>query len=256
MRNGVEMTLSHELLDQRLSRPFKYFDRVESTNDIAKAWLAAGAPEGAVVIANEQTRGRGRKGRAWHTPPDAGLALSLILRPDGALLPRLNMLAALSVSDLAREVGCRDVGIKWPNDVLIKGLKVSGILPEAIWDGNQLRGAILGIGVNVRLDFSVSALCHTAISLEAVVGRRLDRCALFASLLCRIDCWYRLIDSPKLFDAWKSRLETIGKTVTVDGVEGVAMNVDTDGALLIRDEQGKIHHTGTGDLVMNAEESR
>ena len=256
MRNGVGMTLSQELLEQRLNRPFKYFDRVESTNDIAKDWLAAGAPEGAVVIANEQTRGRGRKGRAWDMPPDASLALSLILRPPGALLPRLNMVAALSVYDLARECGCEQVGIKWPNDVLAKGLKVSGILPEAVWEANLLTGAILGIGVNVRLDFSGSALRHTAISLEDDVGRRLDRCELIASLLRRIDCWYRLIDSPILLAAWKSRLETIGKTVAVDGVNGVAVNVAADGALLIRDEQGKIHQTGTGDLVMNAEESR
>ena len=250
MRQGVEVTLSQELLEQRLTRPFKYFDRVESTNDIAKDWLATGAPEGAVVIANEQTRGRGRKGRAWHTPANAGLALSLILRPDGAFLPRLNMAAALSVTELAREYGCENVGIKWPNDVQINGLKVCGVLPESIWDGKQLRGAILGIGVNVRLDFSGSAMRHSAVSLEDVVGRRLNRCELIVALLRLIDGWYRLIDSPMLIAAWKSRLDTLGKTVAVDGVKGVAVDADADGALLIRDERGAIHQTGTGDLVM------
>ena len=127
MRTGDEVTLSQGLLERRLTRPFKYFDRVESSNDEALAWLAAGAPEGAAVIANEQTRGRGRKGRDWHTPPNVALALSLILKPDSALLPRLNMVAALSVYDLARETGCQVVGIKWPNDVQVNGLKVSGV---------------------------------------------------------------------------------------------------------------------------------
>ena len=248
------MALSQKLLEQRLNRPVKYFDQVESTNDAAKAWLAAGAPEGAVVIADEQTRGRGRRGRSWHSPPNAGLALSLVLQPESAHLPRVNLVAALSVYDLVRECGCEQVGIKWPNDVLADGLKVSGILPEAVWEASRLKGAILGIGVNVRLDFSGSALRHSAISLEDVAERQLDRGELIASLLRRLDHWYRLIASPALFAAWKSRLITLSQPVRVGEIEGVAVDVTADGALLIRDEQGNIHHTGTGDLVMNAEE--
>ena len=250
------MALSQKLLEQRLNRPVKYFGQVESTNDAAKAWLAAGAPEGAVVIADEQTRGRGRKGRSWHAPPNAGLALSIVLQPASAQLSRLNLVAALSVYDLVRECGCEQVGVKWPNDVLAKGLKVCGILPEAVWEASLLKGAILGIGVNVRLDFSGSALRHTAISLEDVAERRLDRSELIASLLCRLDHWYRLIASPALLATWKSRLITLDQPVRVGKIEGVAIDVTADGALLIRDEQGNIHHTGTGDLVINAEESR
>ena len=248
------MALSQKLLEQRLNRPVKYYDQVDSTNDAAKAWLAAGAPEGAVVIADEQTRGRGRKGRSWHTPPTAGLALSLILQPDSAQLPRLNLVAALSVYDLVRECGCEQVGIKWPNDVLAAGLKVSGILPEAIWEASLLKGAILGIGVNVRLDFSGSALRHSAISLEDIAGRQLDRGDLIAFLLRRLDYWYRLMASPALVAAWKSRLMTLSQPVRLGEIEGIAVDVAADGALLIRDEQGDIHHTGTGDLIMNAEE--
>ena len=250
------MALSQKLLEQRLNRPVKYFGQVESTNDAAKAWLAAGAPEGAVVIADEQTRGRGRKGRCWHTPPNAGLALSLVLQPESAQLSRLNLVAALSVYDLVRECGCEQVGVKWPNDVLAKGLKVCGILPEAVWEASLLKGAILGIGVNVRLDFSGSALRHTAISLEDVAERQLDRSELIASLLCRLDHWYRLIASPALLATWKSRLITLSQPVRVGEIEGVAVDVTAEGALLIRDKQGNIHHTGTGDLVINAEESR
>lgn len=249
------MALSQKLLEQRLTRPFKYFEQVDSTNDVAKAWLASGAPEGAVVIANEQTRGRGRRGRAWQTPADTGLALSVILKPSGAQLPRLNMVAALSVYDLARECGCDDVGIKWPNDVQARGLKLSGALPEAFWLGSQLRGAILGIGVNIRVNFDDAELRHSAISLEDVVKRRLDRCELIASLLRRIDHWYCLIDSPALVANWKDRLATLNQAVAVGGVEGVALDVSADGALLIRDKKGHIHQIRTDDLSENAIEA-
>ncbi|MCY4063691.1 MAG: biotin--[acetyl-CoA-carboxylase] ligase [Chloroflexi bacterium] len=257
MRNGTEVTLSQELLEQRLTRPFKYFDRVESSNDEAAAWLAAGAPEGAGVIANEQTRGRGRGGRHWHTPPNVALALSLILKPNSAYLPRLNMLAALSVYDLARECGCEVVGIKWPNDVQVNGLKVSGVLPEAIWEAGELRGAILGIGVNVRMDFNGTELQESAISLEDVVKKRLDRGELIANLLRRINHWYCRIASPTLFSTWKSRLNTLGQSVTVNGVKGVALDVNTVGALLIRDDKGQTHRIDAGDLIIkSANESR
>ncbi|MCY3916004.1 MAG: biotin--[acetyl-CoA-carboxylase] ligase [Chloroflexi bacterium] len=251
------MTLSQDLLEKYLTRPFKYFERVESSNDEALAWLEAGAPEGAAVIANEQTRGRGRRGRYWHTPPNVALALSLILKPESALLPRLNMVAALGVYDLARETGCEAVGIKWPNDVQVNGLKVSGVLPEAIWEAGELRGAVLGIGVNVRLDFSGTELQDSAISLEDVVQKRLDRAVLIATLLRRIDHWYCRITAPTLFSTWKSRLNTLGQTVTVDGVKGVALDANAEGALLIRDDKGHIHQTDVGDLIVqSANESR
>ena len=248
------MTLSQTLLEKVLSRPFRYVDQVDSTNDTAKAWLEAGAPEGAVVIAGEQTRGRGRRGRSWHTPPAAALALSLILKPPEAFLPQLNMVAALSVYDLAQACGCENVRIKWPNDILVDGKKVSGILPETVWQGGDLVGAIVGIGVNVRIDFSGSALEITAISLEDVVERRLDRVRLTEHLLCRFDHWYSLIATPAVFREWRARLDTLNKTVAVDKVKGVAFDVSPEGALLIRDANGRVHQAHAGDLVVSSRE--
>lgn len=246
------MTLSQSALSQALSRPFKYFDRVDSTNDVAKAWLADGALDGALVIANEQTRGRGRLGREWRTPPDSALALSLILKPDKSYLPRLNMTAALSVCEMIMECVPVDAGIKWPNDVIVQGRKVSGVLPEAIWEADQLAGAVLGIGVNVRVDFSGSALRESAISLEQAAGRRLDRVVLITALLRRFDAWYSQIGSPALFDAWRSRLGTLNEVVTFHDLEGVATGVTAEGALLIRDANGRIHKRGAGELVVGA----
>ena len=240
------MTLSQSILQQKLTSPFKYFERVDSTNDVAKAWLAAGAPEGGVVIANEQTRGRGRRGRRWRTPPKAALALSLILKPEAAHLPRLNMLAALCVCELAEEVGCKEVGIKWPNDIEIDGKKVCGILPEALWQSDRLIGAALGIGVNVRVDFSRSPLRGRAISLEDGAGRRLDRAELIGALMRKLDGWYAQIGSPTLLETWRSRLTTLNQAVVVDGLSGVAIDVTADGSLLIRDKDGQIHPTNEG----------
>ena len=227
------MTLSTESLQRHLDRPFKYFDSVDSTNDIAKAWLEDGASSGSVVIADEQRKGRGRKGRTWHTPPNVALAVSVILRPKHEYISRINMIGALSVYDLAEHVGCTQVGIKWPNDVQVDGKKVSGILPEVVWDKDKLIGVVLGMGVNVRVDFSDSELADRAISLEMAVGRELNRAELIAFLLTRIDQWYEQIESNVLFDTWKKRLNMIGKPVRVEDVEGMAVGVEEDGSLLV-----------------------
>lgn len=248
------MTLSQSLLEKVLARPVRYFDQVDSTNDTAKAWLEDGAPEGALVIAGEQKRGRGRHGRSWHTPPDAALALSLILKPPEALLPRLNMAAALSVYDLAQKCGCENVRIKWPNDILVDGKKVSGVLAETVWEGGDLVGAIVGIGVNVRIDFEGSALFATAISLEDVVEGKLDRVWLTEYLLRRFDYWYSLIATPAVFRAWRERLDTLKQNVAVGKVEGVAFDVSPAGALLIRDANGRVHQANAGDLVIASRE--
>ncbi len=248
------MTLSQTQLEKVLARPVRYFDQVDSTNDTAKAWLAGGAPEGAVVIAGEQKRGRGRHGRSWHSPPGAALALSLILKPPEALLPRLNMAATLSVYDLAQACGCENVCIKWPNDILVDSKKASGVLTEAVWEGGNLVGAIVGIGVNVRVDFSRSALSVSAISLEDAVKGRLERVWLTAYLLSRFDHWHSLIATAAVFREWRDRLNTLNQTVAIDNVKGVAFDVSPEGALLIRDAKGRVHQTRAGDLAVSSRE--
>lgn len=244
------MTLSQEALQARLNRQFKYFDAVDSTNDIAKTWLLQGAPSGSAVIADEQLKGRGRKDRTWHTPAGVALAVSVILRISESHLNRVSLLGALAVYDLAVHVGCEQVGIKWPNDVQVNGKKVSGILPEAVWDGNKLIGVVLGMGVNVRFDFADTELEETAISLETVIRQALDRTLLLDFLLKRIDDWSLNLTSDKLFSTWKSRLNTLNQHVTVDTISGLAVNVDADGALLIQTDDGKIERVLAGDVLI------
>ena len=243
------MTLTVERLSRQLSRPFKYLDSVESTNDVAKTWLLEGAPELACVIADEQRRGRGRKGRVWHTPPGVALAISIILRPPARLLPRVNMIGALSVCDLARQVGCSEVGIKWPNDVQVQGRKVSGILPESIWEDNKLVGVALGVGINVRMNFKGTGLENKAISLEDIVNDSLDRTELTVTLLERVEHWYRLIDTDEIFATWKSRLNMLQKRMKIDGLEGISLDVTPDGELLVQDARAKIHRVSTGEIA-------
>ena len=247
------MSLSEESLKQQLSRPFRYFESVASTNDVAKTWLMAGAPELASVIADEQRHGRGRKGRVWHTPPGRALALTVILCPPARHLPRVNMIGALSVFDLAQRVGCGGIGIKWPNDVQVQGKKLSGVLPEAIWEDGELVGVALGIGVNVRMDFQGTELENQAISLEAAIDKRLDRAELTAMLLSCVEYWYRLIDTEAVFRTWRSRLNLLQSPVQIDDIKGIALDVSADGELLVQDERAKIHRISSGAISAIAE---
>ncbi|HEX2621511.1 MAG TPA: biotin--[acetyl-CoA-carboxylase] ligase, partial [Phototrophicaceae bacterium] len=239
------MTLDQTLLAERLASrplPYRFYHQVDSTNDLAQQWLREGAPSGAVIIADEQLKGRGRKGRFWHTPPGVALAISVILRPEPAALHQVTMLGALAIADLLDELGAADVGIKWANDVLLNGRKVSGVLSEAIWDGDQLIGAVLGRGINVRIDFTATELAQKAISIEPALGVPVNRADLLAKLLARIDYWSDRLGTRALFHDWRGRLVTPGKHVTITDdhgtVSGIAQGVDDGGALLVRDDDG------------------
>ncbi|MDQ7025934.1 MAG: biotin--[acetyl-CoA-carboxylase] ligase [Anaerolineae bacterium] len=243
------MTLSQKTLDERLVYPCRYFDSVDSTNDIAMQWLQEGAVSGSVVIADEQRQGKGRKGRTWYTPPKVALAMSVILKPSPENANRISMIGAVAVYDLCESVGAKNIGIKWPNDVQINGKKVSGILPEAAWDTGKLLGVVLGLGVNVRVKFE-GELAQTATSLENEIEQSLDRIELLVTLMNRIDYWMARINNPELFDIWKSRLNTIGQQVEVDGIVGQAQGVDEGGALLITVADGSIKRVLAGDVSL------
>ncbi|MBZ0289404.1 MAG: biotin--[acetyl-CoA-carboxylase] ligase, partial [Anaerolineae bacterium] len=188
-----------------------FYARVDSTNDMAMALLAEGQTDH-VVIADEQVKGKGRLGRTWYTPPGTALIVSVTLGvTEPKWLSRVTMLGALAIAGMIEGLGVAGVGIKWPNDVQVSGKKVSGVLSEAAWNGNQLRGVVLGMGVNVRIDFSGTELADSAISIEPVLGRNVDRLELLGDLMARIDDWYARIGSDALFDAWKSRLNMLGK---------------------------------------------
>lgn len=244
------MTLSHERLETVLTVPYRYFETITSTNDHAKQWLSDGAIDMSVVIADEQRTGRGRKGRTWYTPPGVALAVSIIMRDtEPTVAMHSSMIGALAVAELCDEVDTKNVGIKWPNDVQIAGKKVSGILPEAVWQGDELLGVVLGIGVNVRVPFE-GELATTATSLETACACRLDRLQLVAMLVERVVHWANQ-PSVALLTAWQARLTTLGQRVASDEATGVARSVDAAGALIVEDlDTGATHRIVAGDLTI------
>lgn len=251
------MTLTESRLRAALgARQFRFYPQVGSTNDIARAWLAEGAAHGALVIADEQVSGRGRLGRGWSTPPGTALAVSVVLRVGAGGLPQVTLLGALAIAETLDELGAPDVAIKWPNDVLLSGRKVSGVLTEADWDGNRLRGAVLGMGVNVRVDFTGTPLEQTAISIEPALGRPVDRSALLAALIERVMTRADLLGSDALLRAWRARLVTLGQAITLHlpggTLSGIAEDVTAEGALLVRTAAGQSQVVHAGDVSASA----
>lgn len=241
--------LTHASLTQALgTRPFRFFPSISSTQNEALIWLKGNAPQGAVVIADEQTAGRGRMGRTWHTPAGVALAMSVILRPSPQGAKQVFMAGAVAVAEMLEELGISHVSLKWANDVRINGKKVCGVLPEAVWEGDKLQGVVLGIGVNVRVNFGNSDLAQTATNIETALGKSCDRAELIAKIVSQLDNWIPHLGSDTLYQAWRSRLDTLGTTVTVEGITGIAHDVTPDGALIIRRADGTDHMVIAGDI--------
>jgi len=251
----VTLTSAHVTRRFANRREIRFYESVESSNDLAMQWLREGAVAGSAIIADEQRKGRGRKGRVWYTPPGVALAVSVVLRPKAKFASRSSIVGALAVSDLCLHAGLSDVGIKWPNDVQVSGKKISGVLPEAVWDGDNLQGVVLGMGVNVRNEFD-EELAHVATSIEAELGKNVERLDLLDHLLLRVDHWAQKISSEEIITAWKGRLNTLGHEVTVhEGdrrIVGQAVDADPDGALLIQIADGSIQRVLAGDLTLSA----
>lgn len=227
-------------------------DTVDSTNRQARLWAREGAAHGAVVIAQAQTAGRGRRGRGWVSSPGAGLWLSIVLRPafPPPLYPRLPLAAALAAADACQTVCGVPPRIKWPNDLLLHGRKIAGILAEG-----ESSAVVLGIGINVRQragDFPPE-LAGTAGSLEMLTGRTVPLPALEAALL---DALEARVDNPDFLQEYAARCATIGTQVLVAAPEetyaGYAEGIDEAGALLVRDAAGVLRRVLAGDVTIRA----
>ena len=251
--------LSQSLLEESLApHSVRYFDTSGSTNDEAMEWLMQGGATGSLVIANQQTKGRGRLGRTWITPPGAALALSIILHPPIVYVHRLVWVGALAVADVCEMMLVENVpipqplprvGIKYPNDVQIEQRKVSGILTEAAWQESKLLGVVLGIGLNLNVEFPPE-LQTTAANLSAFAPNLPDAPTLYQRLVARIIYWNERLASDELFNAWKSRLTTLGQRVKVNDLTGLATDVTQDGYLLLKTDDGVIHRIIVGDVLL------
>jgi len=231
------------------------YPSLSSTNDIAKREAKKGAREGTVVLAEEQTAGRGRLKRAWLSPKGS-IALSIILHPTPAQLPYLIMVASLAVARCIEKVGGLETQIKWPNDVLIKGKKACGILIESDVRGSAVDYAVIGIGINVNLkpaDFP--EIAATATSLAQELGREISRREMIRCLLEEAEKLYlALPEGSSVFREWRDRLVTLGKEVELisgkTSYQGVAESVASDGSLLLRQPDGNLIKIVAGDVSL------
>ena len=239
-----------------LGEPLYFYPSIGSTNDHAADFASQGSPHGTLIVAEEQTSGRGRAGRYWFTPPDSALAFSLVLRPQGLTLEtlgELTALGALAVAEALENVGVEAL-IKWPNDVLINGRKVAGVLTEASWLADELEFAILGVGVNVRSKsvppdekVDIPATC-----VEAIVGERVDRHELLLNVIQGVGKWYLHLGSPQILVAWDQRLAYRGQRVKVHHVKGEILGrvqgLAIGGCLKLQSDDGEIIEIAVGDV--------
>lgn len=247
--------ISRNLKTDFIGKKVIAYPSLSSTNDIAKREARKGAREGTVILAEEQTAGRGRLKRAWLSPKGS-IALSIILHPTPAQLPSLIMVASLAVAHCIEEVSGLETQIKWPNDVLINGKKVCGILIESDVRGSAVDYAVIGIGINVNLkpaDFP--EIAATATSLAQELGREISRREMIRCLLVEAENLYlALPEDDSVFREWRDRLVTLGKEVELisgkTSYQGVAESVANDGSLLLRQPDGSLIKIVAGDVSL------
>jgi BirA family biotin operon repressor/biotin-[acetyl-CoA-carboxylase] ligase len=230
---------------------------VGSTMDLARDAAEHDAAEGTLALTDEQTAGRGRMGRSWVAPPAANLLSTLILRPPSMkVMRRIAMIAPLAIVEGVADTCGITCDIKWPNDVQVRGKKLAGILIESISGEDGALTALVGPGINVNFDpRQVAEIRDIATSLQVELGREADREALLASYLLHFEGMYDAAKagaSPR--DRWRERLVTLGQRVTVTEAtrttEGVAEDVDDEGGLLVRRDDGSLVTVEAGDVTL------
>ena len=248
------------LTTQTLGRILQVKPRAASTNDDAKQLAREGASEGAVVVADQQHRGRGRQGRSFASPAGVGVYLSLLLRPQIELgrLPQLTLVAAVATAEAIAEVSALPVELKWPNDVMIHNKKAGGILTESVFQADLSPAAVVGIGINVNtaLEQFPPELRHRVTSLALAAGHPVSRPRLIAAILAHLEPLYHTFQQQGLtpiLPHWLHYGRIAGKPVrctTERGpAEGVVLGLDEDGALLVRGRDNSRLRIVSGEVV-------
>ena len=244
-----------------IGRKITVFERTTSTNDEIEKAAINGHAEGLVVFAESQTRGRGRMGRRWSSPAGKGLWFSFLLRPK--LTPdKCTQLTAATATALVRAIRSKTnitPEIKWPNDLLIDGKKVAGILTELQAELDLVHYVIIGIGIDVQQSLSdfPAELRKSAISLKMALGRPVDRPSLATAILRELDRDYaRILDRQfkELAEEWEARCSTLGQHVSIEvgarTLRGRAEALDPNGALLLRTDHGRLEPVTGGDVLI------
>ncbi len=238
-----------------------YFQETDSTNHRAKSLADRGAPEGTVVIAESQSEGRGRRGRTWFSPAGEGIYVSVILRP--ALSPneasRLTLLAAVAAAETLLHLTSLNVRIKWPNDILVRGKKLAGILTQVSTEMDAVDYIVVGLGINVNTplkDFP-DDLRSSATSIQAEMNGPFPRISLLRLYLERFEDRYEMFKQSgfqPILERWKELSDIIGKKIRVDLLNhhcmGEVMDIDQDGILILRDQDGTLQRILSGDVTL------
>lgn len=236
-----------------------HFAETDSTNLRAKVLAASGAPEGTVVVAEKQTRGRGRKGRSWCSPDGGGIYISLILRPamPPGEAPRITLVTGVAAAQALLGMTPLEARIKWPNDILVKGKKIAGILTEISTDMDKIDHIVVGIGINVNVaaDELSEEIKEIATSVRIETGEVFSRVRLIRAFLKEFEACYETLQSRgfnSIRERWKELSDSLGKQITVDMIgktcTGRFIDIDAEGILILEDEHGEYHRIVSGDI--------
>ncbi|MEX2416238.1 MAG: biotin--[acetyl-CoA-carboxylase] ligase [Paenibacillaceae bacterium] len=249
-----------------LGRHIHLYDKLESTQTEAHRLVANGSGHGTLVIAERQTSGRGRMGRPWHSPAGLGIWMSLVITPQLALpfASQITLLTAVVLCRTIRKNYQVDIGIKWPNDLLIQARKVSGILVESSGEDERIRYMVIGVGIgcNMETEDYPAELRGIATSLSMETGVRIDRTQLIASFLEQFEELYKLYleqGFAPIRILWESLSVSMHKPIRIlsggDWKEGVALGIDEMGALIVRQSNGEALHVYSGETIIDAGET-
>lgn len=251
----LEKSLAGKYFGHRLY----YYSVTGSTNDDAFKLGIAGEPEGTVVVADAQTKGRGRLQRSWHSPAGSNIYTTVILRPrmDVAGISQISILAGVAVAEVLEKYCPGRVKVKWPNDILIDGKKVCGILSQAKAEVNKVDFIVLGIGINVNINHFPDEISNIATSLAMETGKEISRQHLIISLYENLTKWYKQLLKDgfgKIKEKWLSLSQMIGQKVQVifqeEVISGKAIDLDNDGSLILLAEDGKTIKASAGDATI------
>ena len=231
-----------------------HYPSIGSTNREARMLASEGAKHGTLVLADAQTAGRGRRGRGWISPAGEGIFMSLILRPQAhpSQVARLSLLTALAVANAIAQVTALDARIKWPNDIVIQGRKVCGLLLEMDADESAVHSIVAGVGINVHQRVFDEEIAHTAASLDLLGGRAYSRAEIVRAFLAQFERAMAMDDEAMMRD-YRARSATLGQRVQVIALcgtyTGTAEGVTDSGSLLVRaDEDGALREVLAADV--------
>lgn len=247
------------LITEKFGESIVFYEEIGSASDEAKRLAREGKQEGLLVLAEKQTAGRGRFSRKWHSPEKTGLYCSLILRPSISLskIPLLTILAGVAVLETIQNETSLSPLIKWPNDVLINGKKICGILTESVSKHSRIEFAVLGIGVNInnKMEEFPENIRSGSTSLRIEAGKDINREKFLSSLMYYLEKNYAGFleeDNENILKFWRENNETLGEKVTAYRgtrvVSGLAKDIDENGNLLIQLNNGNVEKVSSGEL--------